>query len=155
MGKQAVKVGLIGLGTIGGSVVKLFENNLSNINEKNGLQLVLERVAERDPEKLKSLKIPAEKVLSDAFELVKDPEIDIVIELIGGIEPEGRIGNPVGEGVNQFQRVATVHDHIVAWNGRIQIGFGSGDGRAGRQQGVTGQSRRTGHTDFVPRIQRH
>jgi homoserine dehydrogenase len=55
MGKQTIKVGLIGLGTIGGSVVKLFENNLSNINERNDLQLVLERVAERDPEKLKSL----------------------------------------------------------------------------------------------------
>jgi len=114
MGKQMIKVGLIGLGTIGGSVVKLFENNLSNINKKNDLQLVLERVAERDPEKLKSLKIPTENKLSDAFKLVKDPEIDIVIELIGGIEPARSL---IREALENGKYVVTANKDLIATHG--------------------------------------
>jgi homoserine dehydrogenase len=114
MGKQTIKVGLIGLGTIGGSVVKLFENNLSNTNERNDLQLVLERVAERDPEKLKSIKLPADKLISDAFDLVKDPQIDIVIELIGGIEPARSL---IREALENGKYVVTANKDLIAAHG--------------------------------------
>ncbi len=114
MGKQAVKVGLLGLGTIGSRVVELFESNLDMINEKNDLQLVLERVAERDPEKLKSLKIPAEKMLTSAFELVKDPNIDIVIELIGGLEPARSL---IREALENGKYVVTANKDLIATHG--------------------------------------
>ncbi len=114
MGKKAIKVGLVGLGTIGGSVAKLFERNISSINQKNDLQLVLWRVAEHDPDKLKSFKLPAEKVLPDAFELVKDPEIDIVIELIGGIEPAGAL---IREALKNGKYVVTANKDLIATHG--------------------------------------
>jgi homoserine dehydrogenase len=114
MGKQTIKVGLIGLGTIGNSVVKLFEANLDKINERSDIQLVLERVAERDPEKLKSIKLPAEKLMSDAFELVKDPQIDVVIELIGGIEPARSL---IRAALENGKYVVTANKDLIAAHG--------------------------------------
>ena len=114
MGKETIKVGLLGLGTIGGSVVSLLESNLEKINEKNDLQLVLARVAERDPDKQKNLNMPAEKILTDAFELVKDPEIDIVIELIGGIEPARSL---IREALENGKFVVTANKDLIATHG--------------------------------------
>lgn len=87
MDKEAVKIGLIGSGTIGGGVLDLFRNNGERISEKIGVTLVLEKVADRDLSKLRALQLPEELITSSAEDILKEPEIDIVIELIGGIEP--------------------------------------------------------------------
>ena len=87
MDKEAVKVGLIGCGTIGSGVLDLFRNNAERISEKIGVTLVLEKVADRDLSKLRALQLPEELITSSAEDILKEPEIDIVIELIGGIEP--------------------------------------------------------------------
>jgi homoserine dehydrogenase len=114
MGKRTVKVGLIGMGTIGGSVAGLLLHNLDRINAKSDLDLVLERVADRDEGKLKSLALPAEKLLADAFELVRDPQIDIVIELIGGIEPARSL---IKEALENGKFVVTANKDLIATHG--------------------------------------
>ena len=87
MGKDTVKVGLLGVGTIGGGVVALLKSNNNFINEKINLNLVLARVADRDPARFKDLELAQEVLTTDASLVLDDPEIDIVIELIGGLEP--------------------------------------------------------------------
>lgn len=87
MDKEAVKIGLIGSGTIGGGVLDLFKNNAERISEKIGVTLVLEKVADRDLSKLRALQLPEELITTSAEDILQEPEIDIVIELIGGIEP--------------------------------------------------------------------
>ncbi len=87
MDKEAVKIGLIGSGTIGGGVLDLFRSNGERISEKIGVTLVLEKVADRDLSKLRALQLPEELITTSAEEILQEPEIDIVIELIGGIEP--------------------------------------------------------------------
>lgn len=87
MDKEAVKIGLIGSGTIGSGVLDLFKNNRERISEKIGVNLVLEKVADRDISRLRALQLPEEVITSSAEDVIQDPEIDIVIELIGGIEP--------------------------------------------------------------------
>ena len=75
---KIINVGLIGCGVIGSGVVSLFsQNNNSNIK--------LKTVAEKDPEKPRKLKFS--NVAANANEIIEDPEIDIVVELIGGYEP--------------------------------------------------------------------
>ena len=87
MDKESVKIGLIGSGTIGSGVLDLFRNNVERISEKIGVTLVLEKVADRDLPKLRALQLPEELITTSAEDILQEPEIDIVIELIGGIEP--------------------------------------------------------------------
>lgn len=114
MGKNTVKVGLIGLGTIGSGVAELFEKNGEQINAKSELSLVLEKVADRDPARLAELDLPAEKLVSDAYQLINDPEIDIIIELIGGIEPARSM---ISEALERGKYVVTANKDLIANHG--------------------------------------
>lgn len=87
MEKDTVRIGLLGMGTIGSGVVALLKLNNKRINEKIGLNLVLERVADQDPARLKSLELSQDHLTTEASLVLDDPEIDIIIELIGGVEP--------------------------------------------------------------------
>lgn len=87
MGKEEIKVGLLGAGTIGGGVIKLFRSNGVRLNEHIGIDLILGKIVDRDLARLKGLGIPDVQASDDASDVIEDPSIDIVIELIGGIEP--------------------------------------------------------------------
>ena len=87
MGKDTVKIGLLGMGTIGGGVAALLQRNNNSINDKIDLNLVLEQVSDRDPARLKSLGLTADHLTTEASNVLENPEIDIIIELIGGVEP--------------------------------------------------------------------
>jgi len=87
MGKDKVKVGLLGAGTIGSGVVDLFKRNGSLINEKIDFDLVLERVADRDTARLEVTGLEKGRLTTEASQILDDPSIDIVVELVGGIEP--------------------------------------------------------------------
>lgn len=87
MVKDTVKVGLIGCGTIGGGVIKLFKENSKEISAKINTELVLTKIADRRPQKTAGLGLPSHLCTEDAGEVLGNPEIDLVIELIGGIEP--------------------------------------------------------------------
>ncbi|MDZ4132502.1 MAG: homoserine dehydrogenase [Dethiobacteria bacterium] len=87
MGKENVKLGLIGMGTIGAGVVELFKQNGSRISEQIDINLVLEKVADRDLSRAQGFDLADGVMTAEALEVIDNPEIDIVIELIGGIEP--------------------------------------------------------------------
>jgi len=82
-----VKVGLIGFGTIGAGVVEIFNRNQELINRKTGRKVELKRVVDLDIETPRGVEIDPEKLSTDADDILEDPDIDIVIELIGGYEP--------------------------------------------------------------------
>ncbi len=84
---KEVKVGLIGLGTIGTGVVKTLFQNKNLILERTGIKLNITRIADIDIEKDRGVDIPRDILTTDAYEIINDPSIDIVIELIGGIQP--------------------------------------------------------------------
>ncbi|MDN5376318.1 MAG: homoserine dehydrogenase [Thermacetogenium sp.] len=84
---NAIGVGLLGLGTVGSGVVKLLEENAPRIFQLIGRRVEIKRILERDPEKARLLGIPPE-VLTNRFEdILEDDDIQVVIELLGGIEP--------------------------------------------------------------------
>ncbi len=87
MGKDTVKVGLIGCGTIGGGVIRLFTENGREIGEKIDAELVLAAVADRDLSRLASFGLPDHLCTNNADDILNNSDIDLVIELIGGIEP--------------------------------------------------------------------
>ena len=84
---KEVKVGLIGFGTIGTGVAYTILNNSDLITHRTGIKLNLVRIADLDITSERPVKVPSELLTTDAYEILNDPSIDIVIELIGGIQP--------------------------------------------------------------------
>jgi homoserine dehydrogenase len=83
-----VRLGLLGLGTVGAGVVKLLEAQRSHLEERAGCRLALHAIADLDltrpREGLDLAKLP---MTGDAAAVLTDPDVDIVIELVGGLEP--------------------------------------------------------------------
>ncbi|HEY7648779.1 MAG TPA: homoserine dehydrogenase [Methylomirabilota bacterium] len=83
-----VRIGLLGLGTVGAGVAKLLEEQRALLEERAGCGLVLARVADLDLIRPREgLDISRLPLTSDAQKVLDDPEIQIVVELVGGLEP--------------------------------------------------------------------
>lgn len=82
-----IGIGLAGLGTVGAGVFKHLQQNRVLIAERLGLELAVRRIAVRDVGKKREVQ-PSSKLLTNRWEdLVEDPDVHIVVELMGGIEP--------------------------------------------------------------------
>jgi len=81
---KKIKVGLIGLGTVGGGVVEILANHTEDFKARAGVDVTLARFADRNEERFAQLGLDPDKCTTDAFEVVADPDLDIIIELVGG-----------------------------------------------------------------------
>ncbi|PLX94302.1 MAG: homoserine dehydrogenase [Desulfuromonas sp.] len=82
-----IKVGLLGFGTIGTGVVRVFEQNSALIAQRLGKQLELVKIADLDISTDRGIAPPEGSLTTDVEEVISNPEIDVVVELIGGYEP--------------------------------------------------------------------
>src|SRR5262245_24279524 len=83
-----VKIALLGLGTVGSGVVKVLLSHGGEMQERAGCRLVLHRIAEADlTRQREGLDLQTLPLVPDATPVLSDPEVQIVIELIGGLEP--------------------------------------------------------------------
>lgn len=84
MSESNIYVGLLGCGTVGGGVWKVFDKNCDLIQKRLGTKISIKKVLEKDTEKAKAAGVPVEKISSSLEDILDDKEIDIVIEVIGG-----------------------------------------------------------------------
>jgi homoserine dehydrogenase len=84
---KEIKVGLIGFGTVGAGVVKILQKNYRLIENRMGAKIILKRIADIDLKTDRGVKLKPGVLTRRAQDVIEDPEIDIVMELIGGIEP--------------------------------------------------------------------
>ncbi|HOV32409.1 MAG TPA: homoserine dehydrogenase [Candidatus Hydrogenedens sp.] len=84
-----LKVGVIGAGTVGGGIINLLLNHTEHIKNQTGVEIELKHIVEIKPDLLKPFELNLNNVMvsSDIESLLNNPEIDVVCELIGGIEP--------------------------------------------------------------------
>jgi len=87
MEKSLINVGLIGFGNVGTGVLKILERNLSHIEGKVGARLRIKKIVDQDITTPREVKVSRNMLTTDIREILDDPEIDMVVELIGGYEP--------------------------------------------------------------------
>jgi homoserine dehydrogenase len=87
MTPEPVRVGLLGCGNVGAALVELIRTRSEDIAARTGLALEVARVAVRSITKERSVALPDGVLTHDAAGVVTDPDIDVVVEVIGGIEP--------------------------------------------------------------------
>lgn len=84
MGKDTINVGVIGFGTVGSGTVKVLLNNKDVLRDRLGFDINLKCVADKDTKTDRGINLPAGMLVDDAGIVLNDPEIDIVVELVGG-----------------------------------------------------------------------
>jgi homoserine dehydrogenase len=123
-----VKIGLLGLGTVGGGVVKILQSHRDILEKRTGARLTLAAVADADlarpREGLDLARLP---MVADAGAVLQDPSIQIVIELIGGLEPARTF----------VLRAMAAGKHVVTANKALLAHHGAELYEAARQRGVT------------------
>jgi homoserine dehydrogenase len=82
-----VRIGLLGCGNVGGALVPLIERQADVIESRTGLRLEISRVAVRNLARDRGVTLADGVLTRDAMSVVTDPDIDLVVEVIGGIEP--------------------------------------------------------------------
>ncbi|HET9463834.1 MAG TPA: homoserine dehydrogenase, partial [Thiobacillus sp.] len=107
---KPINVGLLGLGTVGGGTLTVLRRNAEEITRRAGREIRVVRAAVRDLEKAKMLAgdLP---LTTNPFDVVDDPNIDIVVELIGGLEPAREL---VLQAIANGKHVVTANKHLVA-----------------------------------------
>ena len=114
MKMKEIKVGLIGFGTIGSGVVKVLQKNSALIEKRMGARLVLKKIADIDTVSDRGVRLRPGVLTKKAEEVLRDAEIDIVTELIGGIEPAKTF---VLRAIQNGKHVVTANKALIALHG--------------------------------------
>jgi homoserine dehydrogenase len=82
-----IRVGLLGLGTVGTGVVRIVEGHQEDLRRQTGSPISIEKILVQDPTKTRSVSVDPEKLTVQAWDIIDNPNIHVVIEVMGGIEP--------------------------------------------------------------------
>ncbi|MCR4418817.1 MAG: homoserine dehydrogenase [Clostridia bacterium] len=115
MGTQAIRIGLLGLGTVGSGVVKLLQENGEDIATKVGCPLRIERILVRDKNKPRPVAVDPALITDDPADILEDPAIEIVAELIGGLEPAREF---ILRALEAGKNVVTANKDVLAVHGQ-------------------------------------
>jgi len=111
---KPIQVGLLGIGTVGGGVFSVLDRNQEEITRRAGRGIKIHTVADLDTKRAEELVKGRAKVVSDAKQVVNDPEIDVVVELIGGY---GIAKELVLAAINNGKHVVTANKALLAVHG--------------------------------------
>jgi homoserine dehydrogenase len=124
---EPVKVGLLGLGTVGGGTVTVLSRNAVEIARRAGRGIEISHAAARayDPERIQGLETIG-RIGDDAFAVVDDPEVQIVVELIGGYSPAREL---VLKAIENGKHVVTANKALIAVHGNEIFAKAAREGR--------------------------
>jgi homoserine dehydrogenase len=114
MASAKLGVGVIGCGTVGGGVVKLLLAERDHLLRKTGVQVELRKAADLDPDKRAATGLPASLLTTDAAALINDPEIGVVVEVIGGVKPARSF---IEAALAAGKHVVTANKELIAKHG--------------------------------------
>jgi len=111
---KEIKVGLIGFGTVGSGVVKILQKNYRLINKRMGARIILKRIADIDIKTDRGVRLKSGILTRKADDVINDPEIDILMELIGGDEPAKTF---ILKAIRKGKHIVTANKALLALHG--------------------------------------
>ncbi|MGD9934381.1 MAG: homoserine dehydrogenase [Dehalococcoidia bacterium] len=112
--KREIGVGLIGLGTVGGGVARALMERREYFARQVGAELVVRRAAVRDLSKPRTVGLPPPLLTTDVDEVINDPLVDVVVEVVGGEEPAGTW---IRKAIEAGKHVVTANKELMAKSG--------------------------------------
>jgi len=124
---KPINVGLLGIGTVGGGTATVLKRNAEEISRRAGRAIQLKMVADLNTERAREIAGDGVEVTNDAFNVVNNPDIDIVVELIGG----------TGIAKELVLKAIESGKHVVTANKKLLAEYGNEIFAAAQQKGVT------------------
>lgn len=125
-----INIGIIGFGTVGTGTAKILLKNRSLLKDRTGIDINLRRIADIDIKRDRGIKLPKGILTTDADEVIKDPDIHIIVELIGGTTIAREI---ILKAIKNGKHVVTANKALLATYGNeifgnaqkanVEIGF--------------------------------
>lgn len=134
--RMAINVGVIGFGTVGSGTVRILLENAQVLEQRLGFPVVLKRVADKDLKTDRGIKLPKGLLTDKVEKVLDDPDIDIVVELIGGISPAKDF---ILRAIKNGKHVVTANKALIAQEGKEIFKAASAKGvRVGMEAAVAG-----------------
>ncbi|AKG35862.1 homoserine dehydrogenase [Paenibacillus durus] len=111
---KPVKVGLLGLGTVGTGVVRIVQGNQEDLSSQVGSPIHIERIAVKNCDKPRSIEIDPAKLTTDPWEVIRDPEIDVIVEVMGGVDATREY---ILEALERGKHIVTANKDLMALYG--------------------------------------
>ncbi len=111
--RRRIRVGMLGAGTVGQGIIRLLGDNATSIRERLGAPIEVERIAARSPGKDRP-GIDPSKLTYSADEVLSDPEIDVIVEVVGGTSPADEY---VRRAIENGKQVVTANKALLAERG--------------------------------------
>jgi homoserine dehydrogenase len=111
---KPVKLGLLGLGTVGGGTVRVLKRNAVEITRRAGRDIQIVAASARNLDRARICDTDGIRLTTDSHSIVTDPEIDIVVELIGGLDPAKEL---VLKALDAGKHVITANKMLIALHG--------------------------------------
>ena len=134
---RKISVGIIGFGTIGSGVVKILQDNSDIIKKRLGVIVEVTKIADLDITTDRGIKVNPKILTTDAQEVINHPEVNVIVELIGGYEPARSL---ILQAINAGKHVVTANKALLAKHGseifsisedqQVSIGFEAAVGGA-------------------------
>lgn len=111
---DTVNIALLGAGTVGGGVIDLLEKNAKEITQKAGINIKIKTILKKSPNGVKELEQKGYIVTHDFEDILNDPEIAIVVELMGRVEPARTY---MIKAIEKGKHVVSANKDVIAQNG--------------------------------------
>jgi homoserine dehydrogenase len=111
---RVIRIGLLGCGTVGGGVATILAEEADDIAARTGARLEITRVAVRDASKDRGLPLPPDVYTTDPLEVVEAADVDVIVEVMGGLEPAGTL---IRRALELGKPVVTANKELVAHDG--------------------------------------
>jgi len=112
---KPIKVGLLGLGTVGTGVVRIVEGHQEDLQGQVGSPIVIEKILVQNKSKSRSISIDSSKLTEDPWEIIHHPDIDVVVEVMGGITQTKEY---ILEALSRGKHVVTANKDLMALHGQ-------------------------------------
>ena len=112
---DSIKIGLLGYGTIGTGVIRVIQQNADLLQQRLGKPVVLVKIADLDITSDRGVTVDADLLTTDVEEVISNPDVDVVIELIGGYEPAKGF---ILKAINNGKHIVTANKALMAVHGQ-------------------------------------
>lgn len=108
---QVIKIAILGMGTVGSGVVAIMNKRGENIKNKVGTELKVEKILVKDNSKKREIELPPEVLTYNVEDILDDPEIELIVELMGGEEPAYEY---ITKAISKGKSVVTANKLVIA-----------------------------------------
>ncbi len=124
---KKINIGIIGFGTVGSGVVRILRERRKMLADKIGTELIIKQICDKDLASRRNVAVPKELLTADVAAVINDPQIDVIVELIGGIHPAKEF---ISEALKKGKHIVTANKALLAEHGKEMFATAIDNGKS-------------------------